>query len=473
MKLNYPVLGLSIILVALIGGCVQQENFTPEGFDKKSNQSQVEIQEPVGEKGLGTLCSNEEECGSFCLNNRGRCEDYCRGRGIELSKIIFPPGEEFIETKEMVKEGTDSQQFKYKNILDKDWSHGQCKGNGTVNFGAAPMSPEDILVIIPMGDMIGGHVTPIDHMYIYPIKSRPVNIYAPANGNLVYVSTSGRFVGQKDFVQTYTLMFEHTCDFYTLFGLLDDVSPKIKEQIGTMGEAGQKHVRIPVREGEVVGTILFGQSLDYNILYTQASPKQWVFPEHYTELGKKFIVDPFDYYIEPVKSQLLGKNLRSALPVGGKFDYDIDGTLSGSWFEEGTNWYEGLPNVKSSFGEYWKTHISFSSDPVDPNFFVISLGNFDGEAMQFGAKGNSPKPEEVKSELVKYDLVEKGYVDSSGKEWGFGPAVKGLHVDHGREIKGVVLVQLLENKKLKFELFPGKTASQVSGFTENAKIYER
>ena len=38
---------------------------------------------------------------------------------------------------------------------------------------------------------------------------------------------------------------------------------------------------------------------------------------------------------------------------------------------------------------------------------------------------------------------------------------------------GVVLVQVLEDQKIKFETFPGKIASEVTGFTNAAKIYER
>lgn len=437
-----------------------------EAVSKESkNPQKVQI------SALGDLCYGKDRCKIFCLDNRGRCEAFCKANENELCRIIFPIKSDMPEIDDR---NLNGQQIAYKNIMDKDLSHGQCVGNGTVAFKAAPMRPDDILVIIPMGDMIGGHVTPIDHLYFYPIKSRAAPIYAPANGTLVYVSTSGRFVNQKEFMQTYTLFIEHTCDFYSLFGLLDDVSPKIKKEIGTMAEADQRHVRIPMVEGELLGTIFYGQSLDYNVYNMQAPPKQWIYPEHYeTELGKKFIIDPFDYYAEPVKSQLLEKNLRSALPVGGKFDHDIDGTLSGTWFEEGTNWYQGLPNVKSTFGEYWKTHISFAPNPIDPSFFVISLGDFNGEARQFGAKGNSPKPENVTSGLVKYELVEKGYVDGSGKDWNWGAAVKGLRVDNSNQIMGVVLVQLAEKRRLKFELFPGKSASEVSGFTENAKVYER
>lgn len=38
---------------------------------------------------------------------------------------------------------------------------------------------------------------------------------------------------------------------------------------------------------------------------------------------------------------------------------------------------------------------------------------------------------------------------------------------------GVVLFQLLDDRTLKVETFPGKTAAQVDGFTESALLYER
>jgi len=40
-------------------------------------------------------------------------------------------------------------------------------------------------------------------------------------------------------------------------------------------------------------------------------------------------------------------------------------------------------------------------------------------------------------------------------------------------VQGVLLVQVINNKEIKFEVFPGKTALQVMEFTNNAKIYER
>ena len=52
---------------------------------------------------------------------------------------------------------------------------------------------------------------------------------------------------------------------------------------------------------------------------------------------------------------------------------------------------------------------------------------------------------------------------------GNGRKFEGIPTD----VQGVVLAQVIPGRKLKFEAFPGRTAAQVSGFTSNAKTYER
>ena len=44
---------------------------------------------------------------------------------------------------------------------------------------------------------------------------------------------------------------------------------------------------------------------------------------------------------------------------------------------------------------------------------------------------------------------------------------------HSFEMRGVALFQLIEPRKLKVEIFPDKTATQVTGFTSAALMYER
>jgi hypothetical protein len=84
---------LGIITILILAGA--------SGFlllpEKKipSSENEKAARQEVSPPALGSLCSGKDECINFCLNNRGKCEGYCKGRGVELCKIIFPPGEEY------------------------------------------------------------------------------------------------------------------------------------------------------------------------------------------------------------------------------------------------------------------------------------------------------------------------------------------------------------------------------------------
>jgi hypothetical protein len=70
---------------------------------------------------------------------------------------------------------------------------------------------------------------------------------------------------------------------------------------------------------------------------------------------------------------------------------------------------------------------------------------------------------------VKWD-----YTTESGEPWDRWHFAK-LGRAYGLEdqMEGVVLVQMVDERKMKMEAFVGKTAAQVKGFSENAKIYVR
>jgi hypothetical protein len=71
-------------------------------------------------------------------------------------------------------------------------------------------------------------------------------------------------------------------------------------------------------------------------------------------------------------------------------------------------------------------------------------------------------------ELVDYDY----YVE--GERWDRVSLAKGIEARNLDErISGVVLFQLVDDRTLRVETFPGKTAPQVDGFTASALIYER
>jgi hypothetical protein len=58
---------------------------------------------------------------------------------------------------------------------------------------------------------------------------------------------------------------------------------------------------------------------------------------------------------------MLSRLIRSAAPVSGKVDFDLDGKLIGGWFQEGTKFYEQGP------GRYWlgtwQSHLTTSTLP--------------------------------------------------------------------------------------------------------------
>ena len=103
------------------------------------------------------------------------------------------------------------------------------------------------------------------------------------------------------------------------------------------------------------------------------------------------------------------------------------------------------------------------------------MGDFNGEAQQFGVQGNTPDPAtvDVSDGIVKYELVRYDHLTDQGVSWDRVHFAKVTSTKPSSGVEGVVLVEMLGDRKIKFEAFPGKTASQVSGFTGKVKVYER
>ena len=90
------------------------------------------------------------------------------------------PLSEFLE---QVKEPIQKVFQKNPADLNSIISNGKGQGSDLVKFGVSPMRPEDIGVIIPLGLMVKGHVTPIDHTYFHPKSGTDLyqyDVFAPA-----------------------------------------------------------------------------------------------------------------------------------------------------------------------------------------------------------------------------------------------------------------------------------------------------
>lgn len=349
-----------------------------------------------------------------------------------------------------------------------DWN-GRCSGSGPVPLTHAPMDTKDVGIIYPLGTLAGEHVTPIDHLYFYPknMQSRDAApVYAMADGYIVhYENNPGRI----------RLVIQHTCTFYSYVDLLTSLDPAIEKAL--------KGINIPaphvaVKAGQVIGRV-GAQSLDTATYDFDKILPGFIVPEHFAvEFWKIHTDDFFSHFSGTVKDEMLALNARKAELRSGKIDYDIDGKLVGTWFQEGTGGYSGKENnmkftdSKGTIFPYYVGHFSIAPDAFTPELTNLSFGSYQGKAMQFTATATSPDPAkvDVASGLVKYELHQYSqpsiFGDTEGKP-GLGD------MPEQQRVKGTVLLQMTGTRTMKMEIFPDKTAADVSGFTSAAKNYNR
>jgi len=343
-----------------------------------------------------------------------------------------------------------------------------------IMFDYAPFDLNNVVFIEPLGAMIGNHVTPIDHQYYMALDHMlqdqaviMVDVYSPASGTVTQIQHMTSLPGDDTAViDDYRIGIEHTSTISSIYIHLDTLSAKIAAVAPPPGEYAS--VSVAVGAGETIG--YYSGTIDYNVVDENIVLTGFVNPDSYqAESWKIHTPDPFDYFNEPIKSQLIEKCLRTAQPVGGKIDYDIDGRLIGSWFKENTNGYAGLDPAN-----YWVGHLSVVYHNVDPEHIIVSLGSYNNQPRQFGVKNNSPDPADVSVDTgqVLYELVDYDYYDGDVR-WDRESLVKGLKLRNSDFVQGVVLFQLLEDRRLKVEIFPYMTAAGVGTFTQNAMIYVR
>lgn len=434
---------------------------------------------------LGDMCVGQEACKEYCKSNLGRCKEYCRDHPenalcqkpfefegkLDKQAIPLPPASSPTATASI--EPTNAGATP-SPLREEARGNKACQGSGPVKLSFPPIRVEEILTIVPMGQMGGGHVTPTDHQYWHTPDWHAGefhDILSPAKGVITLIQHATRPVNNfpnSSLGDDYRIVIHHSCTVYSIFIHPKKLAPRVLEKAGELKQNFSNYVNVPVEAGEVVA---YATATDFSVHNTETKLKGFVTPSLYTEEWKIHTVDPFDYFDEPLKSNLLAKSLRSAEPRGGKIDFDVEGKLVGNWFLKGTNGYAG-----GGTGDYWKGHLSFAYNHIDPSAVMVSVGDYAGESSrQFAVRGNAPDPASVGVEtgLVNYELVNLEYFTPDGSYWNRRSFVAGLKAKDDAVVQGVALVQMLENRKLKLELFPGKKASEVQGFTQNALSYER
>jgi hypothetical protein len=357
--------------------------------------------------------------------------------------------------------------------LSMTWSGGRAEGRGPVRLKTFPLRTEEIGAITPMGLMVGGHVTPSQHLGISPIvRDVPPDRYdvlAPADGFIVSVQRVRKgnpdpAVQNRRYTGEYLVVIEHTGTFYTYIGLIERLESGVLAAMGGDPPPGPpRHTRIPVKAGQVIAKMGGDHGLDFGVVNTERVLSGFIRPEQFQNRDpmKPYMADPFDYVDEPLRTRLLTLNARKAAPFGGRIDYDQDGRLVGNWYREGSGGYAG---IRGQMG-YWGGHLTFAYHHIDPSRIIVSMGDFGGQPRQFWVKGNAPDPARIARAdgIVRYELVFP-MMGSDGRIYERPDADR---------VYGVVLAQLVEDRKLKVEIVPGGSADRSRNFTSAAVVYER
>ncbi len=359
-----------------------------------------------------------------------------------------------------------------------------CVDNEAIKFVAPLFEHGLITAIIPMGKVSAGsgHVTPTDHLYIHrnpPAGKDEEYILAPADGTLVHI---GRFPEDQPLiagdmnsrkVPDHRVVIMHSCSLFTIFIHLGEFSSVIADQIGTipLGRfwSTSRSKPILLEAGQPIAKF-GGDSMDWSVHDGSTTLSGFVEPKHYeVEPWKIHTVDPFQFYEEPYKSQLLTKVVRSIEPRSGKIDYDIEGTIAGNWFLDGTIDYRG--NVPEGSRGYWKGHLSIAYGYIDPTQIRVSIGFETGISKDlcnicfgaYGVRGNLPDPASVTVDtgIVKYELMSRKEQSRWDRE------------QVGETSLGTLLVEHLGDRSIRVEVFPDLSPNAVDGFSEDARTYRR
>ncbi len=359
-----------------------------------------------------------------------------------------------------------------------------CNKSGRVTFATPFMNPNDLKAIWPLGRTANDHVTPTDHQYYITTDAARKNgtvLYAPADGiifGIIKDDISEKIPNLPESERfTYGIAISYSCTQALTFAGIAELVPELKK-FASPNNAGAKDINIPVKAGQMIGTIHKGMES----WLIDATSKLTGFiddGDYLDENWKPYSHSLFDYFVPALRDQYNAKSLRKVEPFGGKIDYDLQGKLIGNWFKQGV-----LPYYMRQTN-FWQNELAIFYDYIEPDQIRVMIGQFaDSHPGNFGfdVVGNAPDPAtiSVASGLIKYSLVDYLYADESGltiDEIGINidemSGDKVWHVQNEKSVWGVALVQMIEDRKIKFEVFPGKTVDQVDGFTENAQIYER
>ncbi len=452
----------------------EEETSTTTVEDTKTNTEKKDLQKVSQDNEVVKALKEASEEAKKCINDKWP-------NGVETVLGGHTPGENEMGLIYDCLDSSGDKSFEMeKQGRDEEWRgmwEGKCEGTGPVMFNNSPMKIEDINFLMPYGQIVGGHITPIDHMYFYSLKGsggrEAYEVLAIQDAFIFNIET--REIGvesQQKQEADYRLDMVHTCTFGSYFDLVTKLSPELEKKWKENRNQNGDFTGAYVKAGEVIGYV-GEQSLDFGV-YNYSNPLNFINPEAYesVEPWKIYTDDPFLYFADDVRENLLKKMMRRSEPRIGRINYDVDGTLSGNWFEVGTNFYEGIDRSK-----YWDGHFSLSLNDIDPNYWQIGIGFLEVYENTFIIQGN-PIPLEVKVGSGKqiYELVTfRMFVENNpGKDWFREPHEEGDTLSIGLgNVVGYVMLELIDTQSLQLEVFLNTKKELIKDFTDQSRTYER
>ena len=236
------------------------------------------------------------------------------------------------------------------------------------------------------------------------------------------------------------------------------------------------NVRIAVSEGELLGRQADGYKVDLSVIDLSRGEvdgfvrKDSYFQGQYGEVFKLFERDSFEYFEEPLRSQLEEKSLSVVEPRGGVFVYDVPGTAQGTWFQDGTYRYGG--NAEASGKDHG--HLALVPDNLAPSKLRVSLGDgFTGGLVRImGVTGNSPTFDTITpaSGLTSYEL--RHLLPCDGSPITVSGRARNFACNTG-EPMGTLLLEMLDDSTIRVEVLYNVSPTSAPTFTDSARTYLR
>ncbi len=323
---------------------------------------------------------------------------------------------------------------------------------GRVVFSHTPIDLSGVTSFVPMGE---ANVMPKDHggfPLLAPAFPASVPVFAVAGGTIVVAQRGTRGVEGNTY-DDWGLQIQHSTTIRANYGHVTRLHPDLMDRLGGQpADERGRNVRVPVEAGDTIGWVGPHGAMDFSVTDRDLN-LSFLNPSRYPD-GHIYSADIFDYFDEPLKTEMLSVAIRELPPYGGKVDYDVEGRISGNWFQEGT----------TSFIQ-WSRQLAIVYDHIYGDQIFISDGSpmrdvpgFEdpGRPDIWWVRGNEPRPETVGvgDGILKYELVTPAPIP-----------------DESKLTLGVMLVEMTEAGSIRVEVFKG--VEDANEFTPAAKVYVR